>query len=107
MSNEVATQLGAVLMVWLICGGICAAIASSRNLNVGRWFCAGCFLGIFGVIFALVEDDKSPAATQPAKVAPPAGDALDALKKLADLKERGVLTEAEFADKKKQILAHA
>jgi len=45
------------------------------------------------------------AAPQPAAAAPPAGDPLDRLKKLDDLHKAGVLTDAEFAAKKAEILA--
>jgi hypothetical protein len=45
--------------------------------------------------------DQSPA---PAPAAPPA-DPIEQLKDLADLKERGILTDAEFAAQKAKILA--
>jgi putative oligomerization/nucleic acid binding protein len=41
---------------------------------------------------------------QPVAAAPSEGDKLDALGKLADLKQRGVLTEAEFDVEKAKIL---
>lgn len=46
-----------------------------------------------------------PPAAAPAPAAPPA-DRLDELKKLAELKEMGVLTDEEFAAEKARILAN-
>jgi putative oligomerization/nucleic acid binding protein len=40
----------------------------------------------------------------PAAAAPPAADPLDRLSKLADLHDRGVLTDAEFETQKQQLL---
>lgn len=45
----------------------------------------------------------APAAV--ATAAPPAGDPLDRLKKLEELRSAGVLTDAEFGAKKAQLLA--
>ena len=46
-----------------------------------------------------------PAAPAPAPVATITGDALiDQLKQLAELKDQGILTQAEFDAKKKQLL---
>jgi hypothetical protein len=49
--------------------------------------------------------DQQMAAQQPA--AEPAGgdDPMEQLKKLAELKDQGVLTEQEFSDQKAKILA--
>jgi Short C-terminal domain len=51
--------------------------------------------------------EAAPAETEPAEP-PPAGDSMDdklaQLEKLGDLKERGLLNEAEFAEQKQRIL---
>jgi hypothetical protein len=47
---------------------------------------------------------RTPMATPPAAAA--GGDPLDKLKELADLKDRGVLSEAEFAAQKAKLLTH-
>lgn len=50
---------------------------------------------------------QAPVQQAPAPAAPQAGgaSALDQLKQLGELKEQGVLTEAEFAAQKAKILA--
>lgn len=49
---------------------------------------------------------QQPADVQPAAVAAPSSDDLIAkLKELANLKDQGILTEAEFDDQKAKILA--
>ena len=52
------------------------------------------------------EAAAAPAAAQPAGVAAPAGvDVVGEIKKLADLKAAGTLTEEEFAAAKAKLLA--
>jgi Short C-terminal domain len=51
------------------------------------------------------EEAPAPAPPPPAPAAAPAADPLDQLKKLADLKAAGVLTDAEFDAQKAKILA--
>ena len=47
-----------------------------------------------------------PAAdAAPAAVAPDSDELINKLKELANLKDQGILTEAEFADQKSKILA--
>lgn len=56
---------------------------------------------------AYPDDDVEPAAVaQPAAVQPAAAqpDYIDQLKRLADLRDKGILTDEEFDAKKKQIL---
>ena len=43
-------------------------------------------------------------ADEPEDAGPPADDMLAQLERLGDLKERGVLSEAEFAEQKRRIL---
>jgi hypothetical protein len=45
-----------------------------------------------------------PAAAPPAAAAPAPQDEMAELQQLAQMKEQGILTEEEFAAKKKQIL---
>lgn len=53
------------------------------------------------------QEAAAPTPEAPAPVAPQGGgpSALDQLKQLGELKEQGVLTEAEFAEQKAKILA--
>ncbi len=50
---------------------------------------------------------QGASAPQPAAAAPPAADPLEQLKQLGELRESGVLTEAEFEAQKAKILAGA
>jgi len=45
-----------------------------------------------------------PAAAPPPAASPPVEDEMAEIQKLAQMKEQGILTEEEFAAKKKQIL---
>jgi hypothetical protein len=47
----------------------------------------------------------APAPAAPAPAAPDSDDLINKLKELANLKDQGILTEAEFADQKAKILA--
>ena len=44
-------------------------------------------------------------APEPAAAAPDSDDLINKLKELANLKDQGILTEAEFADQKAKVLA--
>src|SRR5687767_12903368 len=55
------------------------------------------------------QEEAAPAEPEPeAAEPPPAGDSMDdklaQLEKLGELKERGVLSDAEFAEQKQRIL---
>ena len=47
----------------------------------------------------------APAAAAPVDAAPDSDELINKLKELANLKDQGILTEAEFADQKTKILA--
>jgi hypothetical protein len=55
--------------------------------------------------FAQQEAAAQPAAAPPPADAPSSDDLVNKLKELANLKDQGILTEAEFADQKTKILA--
>jgi hypothetical protein len=112
------------LVVGLIGGLICAMIAPSKRRSPAAWFVIGFLIPLIGLILVLVlppnpsldPDDpmnmnlvpepgpmqiqQQQAATAQAKQ----DHSIEALQKLAELKEKGVLTEAEFEDKKKELL---
>ena len=50
------------------------------------------------------EEEDEPAAAAAAAPAPAGGDYLDELERLAGLRDKGILTDAEFEAKKKQLL---
>lgn len=41
----------ALVMIWLLQSLLCAFIAQSKGLNVGRWALGGLVFGIFAVVF--------------------------------------------------------
>jgi hypothetical protein len=47
----------------------------------------------------------APAAAEPVAAAPDSDELINKLKELANLKDQGILTEAEFNDQKAKILA--
>ena len=54
---------------------------------------------------AAAAQAQQPVAAAPAEAAPSSDDLMNKLKELANLKDQGILTEAEFNDQKAKILA--
>lgn len=54
---------------------------------------------------AAAAQAQQPVAAAPAEAAPSSDDLINKLKELANLKDQGILTEAEFNDQKARILA--
>jgi membrane protease subunit (stomatin/prohibitin family) len=54
---------------------------------------------------AAAEQAAPQEAAAPAPAAPDSDDLINKLKELANLKDQGILTEAEFSDQKAKILA--
>ncbi|HZZ92994.1 MAG TPA: SHOCT domain-containing protein [Usitatibacter sp.] len=91
------------------------------NLGPAGWFWVSLLLWIVGfpaylakrgelkrAVVARQTQTASTTATEPARAAPRAKDPdqyLRELEKLGELRTKGVLTEDEFAEKKKQLLA--
>jgi hypothetical protein len=69
----------------------------------GRASIVGMFGDAFGADGAGVGQAAAPAPAPPA--GSPEGDKLDTLRKLGELREAGVLTDAEFEAKKAEILS--
>jgi hypothetical protein len=46
----------------VLCGGICAAIAQKKNLNVRKSFTRGALLGVIGIIIVLKQEPGLPKA---------------------------------------------
>jgi len=89
-------------------------ISGMFNIGAGAWCAATLLLWIVvfpaylikrGALKAAVAAQAGHGAAPVASVAAQ-GDAIDGLEKLANLRDRGVLTEAEFDQKKRQLLAH-
>ena len=46
----------------VMCGGVCAAIAQKKNLNVRKSFTRGALLGVIGIIIVLKQKPGLPKA---------------------------------------------
>jgi hypothetical protein len=38
------------VVIWVLCGALCAFVASQKGRSVGGWFVLGCIGGIFSII---------------------------------------------------------
>lgn len=103
-----------ILVLWIICAFVCAAIADSKKRSMVGWFFIGLLIGVFGIILVAVLPSMAPEAQQsityiqqpapqPALVAPQSP--IEALSHLASLHQQGVLTESEFDAKKQELLS--
>ena len=111
---ETAGFLVFALFGGLIFGGVSALIGGSRGVNGWGCFFLGLFFGPIGLLYAVLA--PSPYAAQAAvpasaedaqvrgQVTPRQNELADALAKLADLRDRGALTDAEFASAKSALL---
>ncbi|MBX3158369.1 MAG: SHOCT domain-containing protein [Deltaproteobacteria bacterium] len=98
------------LFVAILGGTICALCASSKKRSGLGWFVIGFLLPLIGFILIIVLPPGEDGLQEPihegfaTPVTKPAATSLDELQKLADLRDRGVLTAQEFETKKRQIL---
>lgn len=42
-----------VVVIWIICGFVCAGIASSKGKSAGMGFVGGILFGVFAIIYYL------------------------------------------------------
>ncbi|MCC8161565.1 MAG: SHOCT domain-containing protein [Oscillospiraceae bacterium] len=86
-------------------GFIPAAIAKKKGYNFGLWWLYGWLLFIVAIIHVSLIPDKNAAQTDsPVYQATSAQSAADELRKYKELTDSGVITEEEFAAKKKEQL---
>jgi len=91
------------LILALIFGFVCAAIAATRNRSTLGWFAIGLLISLVGFIMILVIPDLSDDRAPPEHRA--RLEVLERLARLAELKSAGVLTDIEFSVKKSELLA--
>lgn len=61
-------ECGIYIIIWLVCGGITAAIASSKGRNAVGWFFVGFFGGLIGIIIAAVMSNLNEEKARFAKI---------------------------------------
>lgn len=91
-----------VLIFWLLCGVVCYFIMKSKGYPNDACLMHGVGGTLLGVIWLIVVlckkncDEVTPSSQV---------SDMELLGKLMDLKERGAITEAEFEEKKREILS--
>jgi Short C-terminal domain len=87
-------DLWIIIGLWVLCGIACLLVARSRGvMNPTSWLVLGTLLGPFGVILALMD------------ARPPKHEyTMEALNRLGDLRAQGVLSDAEYEAKRKDLL---
>lgn len=97
-ATTVILLLGGVvgLVVAIAFGAVTGNIAKKKGRGYGEWFVLGFFLGVMGLIIALVVEDK----TKQADLASGAEELL----KYKELLDRGVVSEEEFSRKKTELM---
>jgi hypothetical protein len=110
------------LLIATLGGIVCSMIAVSRSRSGIGWFVIGFLIPIIGLILILVLP-KPTTFDEPIMMMPEPGpfqiqqqrlaaqrakqdQSLDALSRLAELKDRGALSLAEFEEKKSELLAN-
>lgn len=92
-ASELAIILPA-LIVGLVCGFICRLQASKKGYSETAFFCLGFFLGIIGLVVALLIPSKQSEAISNA----------DGILKYKELLDQGVITQEEFETKKNELM---
>ena len=92
------------LCLWLVPAAALYWVAKQRGRSGWwAWWASLSWLGFFVGILMLVASPRLPKAESP--TAPGgAGDAADNLRTLGELKERGLLTDAEFEERRAREL---
>ena len=52
-----------LVLLWVVCGGIAAFLAWTKDRSVAAWFFCGLLLGPIGVIAAAVARDENSVAS--------------------------------------------
>lgn len=109
-------------IVAAIGGVVCASLAGSKGRNALGWFVIGFLLPLIGIILVLVlpaiDELGNPAQaarygsnlpprplTQPEPARSAKDEALDAIAKLAKLRDQGAISPEEYEAKKSELLS--
>ena len=91
-----------LLIFWLLCGVVCYFIMKSKGYPNNTCLAhgvGGALLSIIWIIVVLCKKNCSEISSSSQL------SDMELLNKMMDLKERGAITEAEFEDKKREILS--
>jgi cytochrome c-type biogenesis protein CcmH/NrfG len=98
-----------IIVIWLGCAFGCYWIAQSKGRSAGVAAVMGLLFGIFAlVVYAVMPKTSSAPSSAPVTnqisglIRPTA--VTDQLRELARLKDDGIISEAEFNDKKSKLL---
>ena len=89
------------LSIAALLGLIPANIAKNKGYSFGLWWFYGWMLFIVAIIHVQFIPDKNNPVTTSSNVS-----YADELKKYSELKDQGVISEAEFQEQKNQLLNH-
>lgn len=104
-----------VILVALFGGATCCAIAASKDRRPWLWLLIGTLVPLASlVLLCLLPATQTRGGTasvipvvhlDPAAMSHVQNATMDALSRMAELRQRGVLTELEYAAKKAELLA--
>ena len=83
------------LAIGIVCGYFSSKQAEKKGYSKGGFFCLGFFLGVIGLLVALlIPTSGNQEATTPA----------ESILKYKELLDRGAITQEEFEMKKRELL---
>ena len=92
-------------MIAALAGVVCAVVANGKGRNAVAWFAIGFLLPLLGIILALVLPAERDAQSSIESTPTTKQTYRDDLRMLVVLRDRGVLSEQEFEDKKHLVIA--
>ena len=82
------------VIIGIVCGFVCKSQAANKGYSEAAFFCLGFFLGVIGLVIALLLPAKQSTSITNA----------DSLLKYKELLDQGVITQEEFDAKKRELL---
>ena len=97
-----------VILIWVLIWGYATyAVVLNRGYDksvANKWAFIGGFLGLLGFILAFTKPKINQPPVYPQQQVMPPSSVADELKKYKELYDQGVITEAEFREKKNQLM---